>query len=89
MDSVLRWVRALSEKGVLDAVAGALVARPPVSGLNSSECLSGTPDRSGSFRMALRSGSMAVPARSAPTTAEASAEGRTARLSLAYIAMYR
>ena len=28
---VSRWVRALGERGVLDAVAGVLVARPPVS----------------------------------------------------------
>jgi muramoyltetrapeptide carboxypeptidase LdcA involved in peptidoglycan recycling len=35
-DSVKRWVRALGERGVLDAVAGVLVARPPVSELNSA-----------------------------------------------------
>ena len=34
-DSVKRWVRALGERGVLGAVAGVLVARPPVSELNS------------------------------------------------------
>lgn len=35
-DSVKRWVRALGERGVLGAVAGVLVARPPVSGLDSA-----------------------------------------------------
>lgn len=35
-DSVRRWVRALGERGVLNAVAGVLVARPPVSELNSA-----------------------------------------------------
>ena len=35
-DSVKRWVRALGERGVLDAVAGVLVARPPVSALSSA-----------------------------------------------------
>jgi len=34
-DSVKRWVRALGERGVLDAVAGVLVARPPVSALDA------------------------------------------------------
>ena len=34
-DEVKRWVRALGERGVLEAVAGVLVARPPVSELNS------------------------------------------------------
>lgn len=34
-DEVKRWVRALGERGVLDAVAGVLVARPPVSELGS------------------------------------------------------
>lgn len=34
-DEVKRWVRALGERGVLDAVAGVLVARPPVSELHS------------------------------------------------------
>ncbi|MEO7122586.1 MAG: LD-carboxypeptidase, partial [Lacisediminihabitans sp.] len=33
VDEVKRWVRALGERGVLDAVAGVLVARPPVSDL--------------------------------------------------------
>ena len=32
---VKRWVRALGERGILGAVAGVLVARPPVSELNS------------------------------------------------------
>lgn len=32
---VKRWVRALGERGVLDAIAGVLVARPPVSELRS------------------------------------------------------
>ncbi len=32
---VKRWVRALGERGVLDAVAGVLVARPPVSELRA------------------------------------------------------
>ena len=35
-DEVKRWVRALGERGVLEQVAGVLVARPPVSELNSS-----------------------------------------------------
>ncbi|TFD50323.1 LD-carboxypeptidase [Cryobacterium sp. Hh11] len=35
-DTVKRWVRALGERGVLNAVAGVLVARPPVSELNSA-----------------------------------------------------
>ena len=35
-DAVKRWVRALGERGVLEAVAGVLVARPPVSELNSA-----------------------------------------------------
>ena len=35
-DTVKRWVRALGERGVLEAVAGVLVARPPVSELNSA-----------------------------------------------------
>ena len=34
-DEVKRWVRAIGERGVLEAVAGVLVARPPVSALNS------------------------------------------------------
>jgi muramoyltetrapeptide carboxypeptidase LdcA involved in peptidoglycan recycling len=34
-DEVKRWVRALGERGVLDVIAGVLVARPPVSELNS------------------------------------------------------
>ena len=34
-DQVTRWVRALGERGLLEAVAGVLVARPPVSKLNS------------------------------------------------------
>lgn len=34
-DRVARWVRALGERGVLEAVAGVLVARPPVSALGS------------------------------------------------------
>lgn len=34
-DTVKRWVRALGERGVLSAVAGVLVARPPVSALPS------------------------------------------------------
>jgi muramoyltetrapeptide carboxypeptidase LdcA involved in peptidoglycan recycling len=33
---VKRWVRALGERGVLDVVAGVLVARPPVSELGAS-----------------------------------------------------
>lgn len=32
---VRRWVRALGERGVLEAVAGVLVARPPVSDVDS------------------------------------------------------
>ncbi|MDF9749206.1 S66 peptidase family protein [Arthrobacter sp. ES3-54] len=32
-DDVKRWVRALGERGILEAVAGLLVARPPVSRL--------------------------------------------------------
>jgi len=32
---VKRWVRALGERGVLGAIAGVLVARPPVSELNA------------------------------------------------------
>ena len=35
-DTVKRWVRALGERGVLEAVAGVLVARPPVSEINSA-----------------------------------------------------
>ena len=35
-DTVTRWVRALGERGVLEAVAGVLVARPPVSEINSA-----------------------------------------------------
>ncbi|MDH6236714.1 LD-carboxypeptidase [Cryobacterium sp. CG_9.6] len=35
-DDVKRWVRALGERGILASVAGVLVARPPVSGLNSA-----------------------------------------------------
>ncbi|MEN0084653.1 MAG: S66 peptidase family protein [Leifsonia sp.] len=34
-DQVKRWVRALGERGVLEAIAGVLVARPPVSELRS------------------------------------------------------
>ncbi|MET4052642.1 muramoyltetrapeptide carboxypeptidase LdcA involved in peptidoglycan recycling [Frigoribacterium sp. PvP054] len=34
-DQVGRWVRALGERGVLEAVAGVLVARPPASALGS------------------------------------------------------
>ena len=34
-DQVKRWVRSLGERGVLNAVAGVLVARPPVSALHS------------------------------------------------------
>lgn len=34
-DEVRRWVRALGERGVLEVVAGVLVARPPVSKLDS------------------------------------------------------
>jgi muramoyltetrapeptide carboxypeptidase LdcA involved in peptidoglycan recycling len=34
-DEVKRWVRALGERGILGAVAGILVARPPVSELGS------------------------------------------------------
>jgi muramoyltetrapeptide carboxypeptidase LdcA involved in peptidoglycan recycling len=33
-DQVKRWVRALGERGVLEAIAGVLVARPPVSELH-------------------------------------------------------
>lgn len=32
---VKRWVRALGERGVLESIAGVLVARPPVSELGS------------------------------------------------------
>lgn len=46
-DEVKRWVRALGERGVLGAVAGVLVARPPVSELCS-------PVPSASKRAALR-----------------------------------
>lgn len=46
-DEVKRWVRALGERGVLGAVAGVLVARPPVSELRS-------PVPSASKRAALR-----------------------------------
>ena len=35
-DEVKRWVRALGERDVLEAVSGVLVARPPVSELNSA-----------------------------------------------------
>lgn len=35
-DEVKRWVRALGERGVLSAIAGVLVARPPVSELHST-----------------------------------------------------
>lgn len=35
-DEVRRWVRALGERGLLEVVAGVLVARPPVSALGSS-----------------------------------------------------
>ncbi|GAB3615103.1 S66 family peptidase [Humibacter ginsengisoli] len=34
-DQVMRWVRGLGERGILSVVAGVLVARPPVSELNS------------------------------------------------------
>jgi muramoyltetrapeptide carboxypeptidase LdcA involved in peptidoglycan recycling len=34
-DEVKRWVRALGERGLLEVAAGVLVARPPVSVLNS------------------------------------------------------
>jgi muramoyltetrapeptide carboxypeptidase LdcA involved in peptidoglycan recycling len=34
-DTVKRWVRGLGERGIFDVVAGVLVARPPVSELNS------------------------------------------------------
>jgi muramoyltetrapeptide carboxypeptidase LdcA involved in peptidoglycan recycling len=34
-DAVKRWVRALGERGILEVVAGVLVARPPVSDLHS------------------------------------------------------
>lgn len=34
-DEVKRWVRALGERGVLESIAGVLVARPPVSELHS------------------------------------------------------
>lgn len=34
-DEVKRWVRALGERGVLEAVAGVVLARPPVSQLHS------------------------------------------------------
>jgi muramoyltetrapeptide carboxypeptidase LdcA involved in peptidoglycan recycling len=34
-DDVMRWVRALGERGVLEVVAGVLVARPPASALHS------------------------------------------------------
>ncbi|HEY0249063.1 MAG TPA: S66 peptidase family protein [Gryllotalpicola sp.] len=34
-DEVKRWVRALGERGLLEAIAGVLVARPPVSELGS------------------------------------------------------
>ncbi len=32
-DEVMRWVRALGERGILEVAAGVLVARPPSSGL--------------------------------------------------------
>lgn len=35
-DEVKRWVRGLGERGVLEIVAGVLLARPPVSELNSA-----------------------------------------------------
>jgi muramoyltetrapeptide carboxypeptidase LdcA involved in peptidoglycan recycling len=35
-DEVKRWVRALGERGILEVVAGVLVARPPVSELGSA-----------------------------------------------------
>lgn len=35
-DEVKRWVRALGERGILDAAVGVLVARPPVSELHST-----------------------------------------------------
>jgi len=35
VDAVKRWVRALGERGILDAVAGVLVARPPVSQMDA------------------------------------------------------
>lgn len=34
-EEVSRWVRALGERGVLEAAAGVLVARPPTSGLGA------------------------------------------------------
>lgn len=34
-EEVRRWVRALGERGVLEAIAGVLVARPPVAALGS------------------------------------------------------
>lgn len=34
-DDVMRWVRALGERGVLEVIAGVLVARPPASALGS------------------------------------------------------
>lgn len=34
-DDVMRWVRALGERGVLEVVAGVLVARPPASALGA------------------------------------------------------
>jgi muramoyltetrapeptide carboxypeptidase LdcA involved in peptidoglycan recycling len=34
-DEVKRWVRALGERGVLESIAGVLVARPPVSQLHA------------------------------------------------------
>ena len=34
-EEVKRWVRALGERGVLEAVAGVIVARPPVSEMHS------------------------------------------------------
>lgn len=39
-NEVARWVRALGERGVLEAVSGVLVARPPVSALGSPAPLS-------------------------------------------------
>ncbi|WP_445154032.1 S66 family peptidase [Arthrobacter sp. Hor0625] len=35
-DKVKRWVRALGERGILEAAAGVLVARPPVSSLGET-----------------------------------------------------
>ncbi|QIK62700.1 LD-carboxypeptidase [Leucobacter viscericola] len=35
-DQVMRWVRALGERGILEVVAGVMVARPPVAGLDAA-----------------------------------------------------